>query len=377
MPKVTEYGSTYTRRRGQFVASVRAGYRFDDGRVLARRREFTSRRSLAVAMRKRREWVKAEDRGRVAASGRETLREFATRWLEENVRLRIPASYRTYRASLLYHALPLLGDYPLNTLRPEHVSRMVSAMQGLAPATILSARRTLHACLNHAVALDLIDRNPASGKVVATPRLSRSEVVPFSMDEVRTILDAIPGTRAEGYATLVAALGLRISEALGLQWDDIDFEHSTLRVNRQLAREEGEWVRPEPKSAAGRRTIALPAFVLDALRLQRERQRFQPPGGLDLVFTSRSGKPLHRRLALRWFKEDVLTPRGLTGDLRKLRHSAASVLHAQGASPREIQHILGHADIRVTMNTYTHLFAEQQQDLAARMDDWHAESASK
>ncbi len=146
----------------------------------------------------------------------------------------------------------------------------------------------------------------------------------------------------------------------------------------QLQRQGGEFVLTEPKSASGRRTIALPGFAITALQAHAQRQRFEQRAArgawnnaLGLVFVTELGHPLHRRNVLRQFQNDILKPTDLPlRGLKELRHSAASLLHLQGASPREIMEVLGHSDIAITLGTYTHVWDKQRVATAARMDEW-------
>jgi integrase len=137
----------------------------------------------------------------------------------------------------------------------------------------------------------------------------------------------------------------------------------------------------EPKSLHGRRTIQLPKFAADALRAHRDRQEFEAKRAgdawdneLGLVFTTELGRPLHRRNILRWFQNLLEREELPVRDLKALRHTVASLLHHQGASPRDVMEALGHSDIRITLNTYTSLFAERRRELADGMDAWRRSS---
>ena len=175
---------------------------------------------------------------------------------------------------------------------------------------------------------------------------------------------------------MVVALGLRESEALGLTWDDVDLDERTLRVRHQLQRRDGEFVLAPLKSLGSQRTVALPAFAGEALRRHHAAQSRERlalgvnwENVLDLVFITPTGRPLHRRNVLRWFQQ-LLEREGLPiRGIKELRHTAASLLHSQGLSPREIADLLGHSDVRITLEVYTHMFEEGKRRAADRMDE--------
>lgn len=174
--------------------------------------------------------------------------------------------------------------------------------------------------------------------------------------------------------SVTLALGLRKGEALGLRWQDIDWQGRTLRVNIALQRISGKLQLIEPKTDKSRRTLPLPETIEAALKAHRIRQleekmlagdRWQETG---LVFTTSIGTPLDARNAVRKF-HGLLKKAGL-GRFRfhDLRHSCASLLLAQGVPPRTIMDILGHSQISLTMDTYSHVMSAMIRDAADLMD---------
>jgi integrase len=169
---------------------------------------------------------------------------------------------------------------------------------------------------------------------------------------------------------------IRMGEVLGLRWQDIDFEQSRVAVSQALQRQRGQGlVFTETKTDRSRRTIALPAPLVTALRGHRVRQleerlaagsQWQNSG---LVFTSGIGTALEPRNLFRAFKK-MLTKAALP-DIRfhDLRHSAASLMLAQGIPLRVVMEVLGHSSISLTANTYSHVMPSLVQDAAEKMAD--------
>jgi integrase len=170
------------------------------------------------------------------------------------------------------------------------------------------------------------------------------------------------------------ALGLRQGEALGLWWDDIDLEAGVLRVRRALQRQRGGGlVFTQPKTSRSRRTIPLPGPLAEVLRVHKERQEKEQIKAAPLwrgsacVFTTPTGTPVDPRNDYREFKK-LLTRAGLPSvRLHDLRHTAASLLPAQGVPARVVMEILGHSQIALTMNTYSHVAPEVSREAADRI----------
>jgi integrase len=159
-----------------------------------------------------------------------------------------------------------------------------------------------------------------------------------------------------------------------LRWEDIDFAARVLRVTFALQAVQGKLQLVKPKTARSDRTLQLPATLVAVLKAHRLRQledrllagdRWQEYG---LVFTTRVGTPIHPRNLMRSFY--ALLKRAELPPMRfhDLWHSCASLLAAQGIPARVAMEILGHSDIRLTQNIYTHIFDEAKQHAADAMD---------
>jgi len=230
----------------------------------------------------------------------------------------------------------------------------------------------LRRALGQAERWGLVARNWA--RLVSPPRVARHEVRPYSPAEVRALLEAVPGNRLEALFVLTVATGLRVGEVLGLAWADVDLERGALSVRRCLQRVEGRLQLLERKSERSRRTIALPRVAAESLWEHRRRQLEErlAAGPLwedsGLVFTTPTGGPIESRsVARRW---RALCHRHGLRPLRfhDLRHTAASLLLAQGVQLRAVMDVLGHSCISVTMDTYAHVMPELLREAADRMD---------
>ncbi len=169
---------------------------------------------------------------------------------------------------------------------------------------------------------------------------------------------------------------MRLGELLALRWEDVDLSAGTIHVRRTLYRLTGRWAVGEPKSAAGRRKVVVPGAVLGILREHRRaRREARLKAGPDwsgefgdLVFATATGRPIHPRNITRALKA-ILKRAGLP-EIRfhDLRHSHATLLLVGGENPRVVQERLGHSQISVTLQTYSHVLPELQRQAAEKLD---------
>lgn len=140
----------------------------------------------------------------------------------------------------------------------------------MSPKTIKHLRDLLRVALNDAIERRLIEHNAAVG--ANPPRVVKHQVVPLTPVEAKQLLAAVQNHRLAALFTVALASGLRLGEALGLHWNDVDLDAGRLHVRQALQRVAGEWKLVEPKTERSRRSIPLPAVAVEALREHRRRQ---------------------------------------------------------------------------------------------------------
>jgi integrase len=305
---------------------------------------------------------------------RQTVGQYVKRWLDDAVKPSVrPLTHEQYCQHAKLYILPLLGHHQLAKLAPEHIHAFIKRKlgDGLSPRTVQLSVVILRKALGQAVKEGLLSRNVA--RLVDAPRWKRPEVKPWAPDEASQFLNAIKNERLEAAYHVAISLGLRRGEILGLRWSDIDLEAKTLTVVRAVARVGGKLQFVEPKSRQSRRTIPLHDGIVGLLRKHRRRQletrlaagsRWHDTG---LIFTSGIGTPLEPR-ALNEDFDRVIAKAGLRYvRLHDLRHACASFLLAQGVHPRVVMELLGHSQISLTMETYSHVIPEAMREAVARV----------
>lgn len=277
-----------------------------------------------------------------------------------------PATRRKHESIVRVHLVPALGDLRLSELSPRDVEAVLSRA-GVGPRVAFHIRATLRRALEDARREGLVTINAAA---LARSRAVRvPERVVLDAAQARALIDSTRGTEWGPLWCVLVTTGLRISEALGLAWSDVDLATPAITVRHTLHRVDGEWQLRPPKTDKSRRTVALTRLAADALRQQRERQAAERGAvGLDgLVFTTSTGMPVHGTNLLPKLR-DALAAAGLPKvSIHDLRHSAATMLYALGVPLPTIADLLGHSTVRVTADLYRHRVAELQRDAADRL----------
>jgi integrase len=345
----------------------------DNGR---RDRRHVSGQRRADVVAKVRELERKRDAGTGGAAGKApTVSDWLDHWLDTiAIRKVRPSTLNRYRQLVRNQLVPKLGHHRLDRLQPEHVETAYGELlEELSPASVLQAHRVLSRALKVAMQRGKVARNVCT--LVDAPTVDRDEVQPLSGTEARSVLSAASGQRNAARWSVALALGLRQGEALGLPWDAVDLDAGRLTVRQALQRQPGKGlVLVQPKSRAGRRTIALPGPLREALKAHRTAQlaerlaagsEWQDHG---LVFCQPNGKPLDPRSDHRAWR-GLLAAAGVRGArLHDARHTAATLLLTQGVPARVVMEILGHSQITLTLGTYSHVVPEIAQDAADRME---------
>jgi integrase len=307
------------------------------------------------------------------------LREYLSRWLEDSVKDTVRnTTYEGYEQIARTHIIPMLGDVKLKGLSPTHVRGLYKEkLQTLSPRTVQYIHVTLHKALKQAVNDGLIPRNAT--EAVKPPQVRREEIRPLTPEQVKMLLDAASeaGDRLEALYVLAVHTGLRQGELLGLKWEDVDLESGSLHVKRTLTTARGGPRLAAPKTKGSRRRVSLTKGAVDALRahLARQLEEIDRAGSLwqenGLVFASETGEPLDRRdLTSRQFKP-LLERAKLPEKTRfhDLRHTCATLLLTKNVNPKVVSEMLGHSNIAITLDTYSHVLPNMQDSAARALEE--------
>ena len=301
--------------------------------------------------------------------------EYLVQWLAGRQVLR-PSTRLAYEIHLRRYLIPRLGQIRLRDLTlvdVEAAYRGIRADAGLEPATVRRIHATLTSALNAAVRRGLLGSNPAQD--VELPRTVTPRMQVWTAPQLALFLDFVSQERLAALFTLLAVLGLRRGEAIGLRWTDVDQTRRVLLVEQQIVAVAGLSHVGPPKSARGRRTVALPSRVSRALTAHAHRQTGERagagPGWVDtgLVFTTACGEALIPGSVSRCFDRLVAQAALPAIRLHDLRHTSASLGLDAGESLLEVSRRLGHSSIAITADVYSHVPSATAHRSAQRLDD--------
>ncbi len=299
-----------------------------------------------------------------------TIASAANKWLD-SVRdsNREPTTIAAYEQHVRLHIVPRCGAIKLSQLTAPKVRALLDGwLRDLSRPMATRVFRSFKAILTEAQARGSLAQNVALAvKVQKAPR-KRSKIVIPSKGELRAILAAASASEdlmARAMVELIIYTGLRASEVRGLAWRFVDLKDGKVRVE---SRADARGVHDAPKSAAGVRTVPIPAGLVATLRQWKLACPHHPD---DLVFPSPKGRVLSHGIMAKNYLKPILVTAGVTkpgededGAIAKytahvFRHAAASLWIDQGLNPKRVQTLVGHSSIQVTFDTYGHLFEER------------------
>ena len=307
-------------------------------------------------------------------AGKLTVRAYFDRWLETTAPTLRAVTVRRYRDLVRLHIVCVIGNTPLAKLTAADVQRLYAdRLKLLSPTTVRYVHAVLHHALDDAVKWGLLVRNVADA--VEPPQKARTEMRVWNLVDLGHVFHAAADDPFEALWRLAIYTGMRRGELLALKWSDLDLDAGALSVQRSLGRgrtsrlEEGE-----PKSRSGRRRIALSLSVVDSLRRHRVRQvehRLTAGDAYEdrgYVFANETGGHLHPNTLYRRFHK--LTERADVPAIRfhDLRHTSATLLLAKGVQGKIVQERLGHANIAMTLDLYSHVTADMQRQAADALE---------
>jgi integrase len=301
-------------------------------------------------------------------TGRLTVGAFLHRWLDATRPAVAPSTLDVYETQVRLHLIPHLGGVKLVALGPAHVQALLGTLEreGANPAGRQRAYRVLRQAMTQAVRWGLVMRNPTDA--VKRPRAPRNEFRTLTAEEARTFLAAAREDRFHALYVLAITTGLRQGELLGLRWEDVDLTDGAVHVRRTLLELHGKLWDGEPKTPGARRPVDLLAIATDALHAHHARMLAEGhPHGR--IFCDTDGGPVRKsNLVRRSFRPLLRRAQLPRIRFHDLRHTHATLLLQAGVHPKVVQERLGHSDIGLTLNTYTHVVPSMGRAAAVQLN---------
>lgn len=373
--KFTKNNKTYYR------GMLSIGYD-EDGKLI--RKSFTGSKKQDV-VNKMAEYKAKNNAGLLPSNDKITLQQWFYTWLF-NFRINDlkPSSLERYEGIYRnYIKTSPIGKKTLSNLRATDIQNYYNALSssGKSANVIKTLNKALKASLNEAVKQSYIVKNYCDS--VTLPKVEKKdEVTIFTLEEQEFLIKSLDGHKLKMLIVMALGTGLRQGELLALKWSDIDFDNNTVSVNKSiklvyLVSKDGSRnssiLEQTPKTKSSIRTIPVPSNIVDELKLYKEEQEKNSKNELyennDIVFADDTGNYLDSRYLSKRYTKLLKDAKIDYKKFHSLRHTYATRLFEAGIPIKTVQVLMGHSDIKTTMNIYTHVMPEEKTKAVEKINN--------
>ncbi|MBB6019054.1 integrase [Paenibacillus sp. JGP012] len=357
-------------KTGTWYFVVSAGKDEDGKRRQIRRRGFKTEKEALRELRKILQQV--DENTYVKKSNLKYVDFLKNEWLpSKEVTLR-SVTYKTYRSNIVNHIQPYFENQEMERITAAAIEKFYVHLlkeTGLSERSIQDIQKLIKSSFKTAVKRKYLAYNPAED--AGAPKVHHKEMKVWNLDDVNKFLESAKEDTLYIVFLLALTTGMRQSEILALRWKDIDFDENVLRVRQTLSHNGKTLIQATKTKSSARAITLVPQLIPELKKQQRINIKEKLAANFDyedhdLVICTSSGKPINPRNLLRnfyrlMFKADVPQIR-----FHDLRHTVASLMLAQNINPKIVKEILGHSDIRVTLDTYSHVLPVVHKQTASQ-----------
>lgn len=309
-----------------------------------------------------------------------TLKEYLDKWIKAYCETNFaPKTLKSYKEMIEWYILPKLGHVDIQKIKPLHIQEFYKICMdeyNLSGTTTRYIHTILHTAFKHAVKWQLLLNNPTDA--VEPPKRNKNKFSVLTANEIEILLNSLKGSSLY-YPTLIAiSTGMRRGEILGLRWSDIDLKYGYIYIENQLQRINKKFELVPTKTAKSKRKIAIPQLLINELKELRKQQLENKLAlgsaycDLNFVCCKANGEPYDPDYISRHFMRvmERISKQYNIPDVRfhDLRHSHATLLLKEGTHPKIVSERLGHSQIGITLDTYSHVLPEMQKEAADKID---------
>jgi integrase len=323
------------------------------------------------------------------------LGEWLDIWLKDYKKSSIsPVTYYTYHLNVEHHIRPALGNVELQKVKPHHIQKLLNDMgkktpkrEAYNPWTILKVKNILSGAFEQAIRNQMLLVNPVRATV--SPKMEQAEIRILTRYEQAEFLNACKGHRLEALYNLALATGMRRGEILALSWDSVNLDTKSITVKTSVSRvkdpdtKKTQIIFNEPKTKAGRRSVPIVDSLIPILIAHRERQDSEKAQAgaawnpHNLVFCSNVGTILEPRRVCTTMDKITNSANLDHFTFHALRHTFSTRMLEAGVPAKVVQEILGHADVTLTLNTYSHVLETTAHEQIAKINAIFADNVEK
>lgn len=291
-----------------------------------------------------------------------TFAEFLEFWYKQCCETKLsPTTYESYKRNIDKYIIPQLGYIKLHNLLPLQLQSFYNSLEDkLSHTSIVYIHRIIHSALNQAMKWDLIIRNVSNN--VEPPKKSKYQATVLNSLQITNLIEAVKNTYIYIPVMIAISTGMRRGEILGLTWDNVDLTNATLDVVQALyPTQKGLMILP-PKSKTSVRKISLPPTLVNILK------EYKNNCTNTYVCSMQNGQLISPSSLNHKFKQVLIDNNLPNIRFHDLRHSHASLLLSQGVQAKVISERLGHSNINITMDLYSHVYEATNKHVANNFD---------
>lgn len=294
-----------------------------------------------------------------------TVEDYLNYWYEQSCILSLkPGTYESYKRNLDKHIIPIIGNIKLKDLKPLHIQSLYTnrLQSSLSKTSVKYIHRILHSAFTQAVKCQLMSINIINN--VESPKPDKYISNVLDSNQISLLINAV--SKANIYLPVMIAIstGMRRGEVLGLTWKNVDLENCIIRVTQTIQPTKNGLQLSTPKTDNSSRIISVPNTLTEILKEYRKNVNDIN----DFVCLNEFGELISPDYLNHKFKE-LLDENDLPHiRFHDLRHSHASLLLSQGVQPKLISERLGHSNISITMDLYSHVYNADSREVAKKFD---------
>lgn len=296
-------------------------------------------------------------------------------WLASKALKLRPVTLGTYTLNIKRHIVPYFKEQEISKITTQMIEKFyahLATKSGLSERSILDIHKILKSSFKTANKRRYISYNPVAD--AEAPKVPRKEMAVWNLEETTRFLKQTESSKLYLVFLIALTTGMRQSEILGLRWKDIDFDEGVLNV-RQTLSHDGKHLITETKTKSSLRTISLTEKLAAELKKHEKTINMERlAAGEDyrdhnLVVCTRVGTPLNPRNVLREFYRLMKKAKVPKIRFHDLRHTVATLMLSRNINPKIVKEILGHSDIRVTLDTYSHVLPSVHKETAKQFGE--------
>lgn len=322
------------------------------------------------AEKRKRELIYLKDQNKLLLTNEQTLETYLNEFMITYKRNLSITTYLSYEKILEKHIYPKLGKIKLSELQPIHLQKYVDEKtEELTPQTVKIHLNILSVALTYAYKLKMIENKLVDRIMIPKNEKFKNEI--YTEEDLRILLDKVKETNIELPVNLAVGFGLRISEILGLRWQDIDFDKYVIHVRQITARVNGEVILKEPKTESSIRDLSGPPEIFEMLKKERKKQLQERLKGKrindELIFFDNKGNPIGEDCISQRFRRFLIKKELKQIRFHDLRHAHATLLIQKNVNSKIISDRLGHSNITTTLNIYAHTLKEMDREAGEKI----------